>query len=133
MDFDDDEDFVPLVEMKAKRMTKPKSWNSTDRNGLASSRSGRSLKSKSNYGDDDDDRSVPTKRTRWIEERSKQQELAHLVSKAKQANQARLYQNEIEKHVSMELVCFILISFCYAYTYLFCYSSGGLNRFVNLF
>lgn len=35
-----------------------------------------------------------------MEERSRQQELAHLVSKAKQANQARLYQNEVEKHVS---------------------------------
>ncbi|KAF8572203.1 hypothetical protein P879_01419 [Paragonimus westermani] len=35
---------------------------------------------------------------RWIEERNKQQELAHLVSKAKLANHARLYQHEVEKH-----------------------------------
>ncbi|TPP65275.1 Myeloid/lymphoid or mixed-lineage leukemia, partial [Fasciola gigantica] len=41
---------------------------------------------------------APPIRRRWIEERSRQQELAHLVSKAKQANQARLYQSEVEKH-----------------------------------
>lgn len=39
-----------------------------------------------------------TVRRRWIEDRNRQQELANLVSKAKQANQARLYQNEVEKH-----------------------------------
>ncbi|CAL8104723.1 unnamed protein product [Calicophoron daubneyi] len=39
----------------------------------------------------------PVKR-RWIEERSRQQELAHLVSKAKQANHSRMYQSEVEKH-----------------------------------
>lgn len=36
---------------------------------------------------------------RWIEDRNKQQELAHLMSRAKQANQARMYQREVEKHV----------------------------------
>ncbi|XP_018649432.1 putative mixed-lineage leukemia protein, mll [Schistosoma mansoni] len=40
----------------------------------------------------------PSGKRRWIEDRIRQQELAHLVSKAKQANHARLYQNEVEKH-----------------------------------
>ncbi|KAH8850019.1 Histone-lysine N-methyltransferase 2A [Schistosoma japonicum] len=40
----------------------------------------------------------PSGKRRWVEDRIKQQELAHLVSKAKQANHARLYQNEVEKH-----------------------------------
>ncbi|CAH8489418.1 unnamed protein product [Schistosoma haematobium] len=40
----------------------------------------------------------PSGKRRWVEDRIRQQELAHLVSKAKQANHARLYQNEVEKH-----------------------------------
>ncbi|CAH8464490.1 unnamed protein product [Heterobilharzia americana] len=41
----------------------------------------------------------PEGKRRWIEDRIRQQELAHLVLKAKQASHARLYQNEVEKHV----------------------------------
>ncbi|GAA50314.1 histone-lysine N-methyltransferase MLL4 [Clonorchis sinensis] len=42
-------------------------------------------------------KALPAKR-KWIEERNRQQELAHLVSKAKLANHARMYQHEVEKH-----------------------------------